>query len=159
MARVLLALDLSTQVGWAVGPIGGRATMFGTWVLPQIGGEGARFASFENVLADCIAVHDPAVMAVEAPLPLPAINNREVAFQQLGLRAMALSEAYRASASVHESDAYSVRREVLGTGRFAKGHVKRAVTEWAKREGYDAPDHNAADALVLWTYYARRLGR
>lgn len=156
MARVLLALDLSTQVGWAVGPIGGEP-ICGTWVLPQIGGEGARFASFENVLADAIAVHEPSVMAVEAPLPLPAMNNREVAFQQLGLRAIALSEAYRASASVHESDTYTVRLAVLGTGRFPAGKVKDAVLAWAKREGIDVPDHNAADAACLWTFYSRRL--
>lgn len=156
MARVLLALDLSTQVGWAVGPIGGRP-LLGTWVLPQIGGEGARFASFENELADAMSVHEPTVVAVEAPLPLPAQNNAEVARQQMGLRAFVFSEAYRASAAMHEIDAYSVRLNVLGTGRFPKGKVKDAVMAWSKREGYDPPDHNAGDALVLWTYYARRL--
>ena len=152
----MIALDLSSQVGWAIGELGGRP-LLGTWVLPSIGGEGARFASFENELADAMAVHEPSIMALEAPLPLPALNNRDVAFQQMGLRAIALSEAYRASASVHESDVYSIRLAVLGTGRFAKGQVKHAVEAWAKREGLNAPDHNAADAACLWTFYSRRL--
>lgn len=152
----MIALDLSSQVGWAIGPIGGRP-LLGTWVLPSIGGEGARFASFENELADAMAVHEPSILALEAPLPLPAQNNAQVARQQMGLRAVALSEAYRASAAAHEVDVYTVRRDVIGTGRFPAGKAKDAVMAFAKREGYDPPDHNAGDALILWLYYASRL--
>ena len=152
----MIALDLSSQVGFAVGALDARP-LLGTWVLPQIGGEGARFASFENELADAMALHVPDLLALEAPLPLPAQNNAQVARQQMGLRAIALSEAYRASAAAHEVDVYTVRRDVIGTGRFPAGKAKDAVMAYAKDQGYDPPDHNAGDALILWLYYARRM--
>jgi Holliday junction resolvasome RuvABC endonuclease subunit len=152
----LLALDLSSQVGWAYGRPGQRPVN-GTWVLPWIGGSGAKFASFENELAAAVELYDPAHLVVEAPLPLPAQNNADVAKQQLGLRAFVLAEGYRSSIPVHEVDAYTVRKDILGTGRFAKGTVKREVIAWCRRQGIDVPDDNAADACVLWTYFAKRL--
>jgi Holliday junction resolvasome RuvABC endonuclease subunit len=158
VATRILALDLASNVGWALGGEPGARLMCGTLVLPHIGGEGARFAAFENELADMMTVHRPTHLVVEAPLPLPAQNNAEVARQQLGLRAFAYSEAYRAAVPVHEVDAYTMRKDVLGTGRFPKGKVKEVVFKWARDQGHDVPDHNAADACVLLTYFARRMG-
>jgi Holliday junction resolvasome RuvABC endonuclease subunit len=152
----IFALDLSRNCGWAYGRPG-RKPINGTWVLPFIGGAGAVFCSFENTLAEALEFHAPAHVVVEAPLPLPALNNAEVARQQLGLRAFAMSECYRASIPFHEMDAYTVRRDILGTGRFAKGTVKREVIAWCRRQGIDVPDDNAADAVVLFTYFAKRL--
>ena len=157
--RTILALDLSRDCGWCLGRIGANTILScGTWVLPHIGGEGARFASFENELAEAITVHQPTHICVEAPLPLPAMNSADAARQQLGLRAFVWSEGYRASIPIHEIDAYTVRKDVLGTGRFAKGQVKHVVFKWARSNGFNVPDHNAADACVLWSYYSRRLG-
>jgi Holliday junction resolvasome RuvABC endonuclease subunit len=152
----IFALDLSRNCGWAYGRLG-LPPLNGTWVLPFVGGEGARYASFENELAAALEVYQPSHLVVEAPLPLPALNNADVAKQQMGLRAFAYSEAYRASIPVHEVDAYTVRKEVLGTGRFAKGQVKAAVVAWCRRQGFDVPDDNAGDACVLWTYFSKRL--
>jgi Holliday junction resolvasome RuvABC endonuclease subunit len=152
----IFALDLSSQVGWAYGRPGQRPVN-GTWVLPHIGGSGARFASFENELAAAVELYDPAHLVVEAPLPLPAQNNADVAKQQLGLRAFVLAEGYRASIPVHEVDAYTVRKDLFGTGRFPKGRVKEVVFKWARGQGFDVPDHNAADACVLFAYFAKRL--
>lgn len=155
---LILALDLARDCGWClIRPQSNGIVACGTWVLPHIGGEGARFASFENELANAITFHQPTHLCVEAPLPLEAQNSRAVAFQQFGLRAFAASEAYRASIPYHEQDVYTVRREVLGTGRFAKGQVKHVVFKWAKGQGFNPPDHNAADACVLGVFYARRL--
>ncbi len=155
----ILAYDLSSNVGWAYGhPLDNSGPVFGELILRTIsGGEGARFVGFENEIADQVVLYQPQHIVTEAPLSLQAMNNREVAFQQIGLRAFALAEAYRASARYHEMDVYSVRKEVLGTGRFAKGKAKEEVVRWCWKRGWKVGTHNMGDACVLWEFYRTRL--
>lgn len=44
----------------------------------------------------------------------------------------------------------TARKAVLGRGSFAKGTAKGVVLDWARREGFEPGDDNAADALLLW---------
>lgn len=156
----VLALDLSSVTGVAYGPMDAKNPTFGTWHLPHIGGEGARYAAFENVLADAMDYLQPRKLVLEAPLPLPAMNNRRSAFQQITLRGISYSEAWRASCAVFEIDAMSVRLGMLGQSRFAKDTVKREVVRFCLRRGLKVPDHNAADSVLLWLWYqAQSQGR
>ena len=151
-------MDLSSRVGWCLAELGCRP-IWNFWQLPKIGGEGARFAAFENELAEALQVHQPHVVVVEAPLPLPALNNRESAMQQIGLRGFAYSEGYRASIPVVEVDAYTVRVEMLGTGRSSKDEkIKAKVLRWCHERGYAVVDDNCADAVLLAAFYASALG-
>jgi hypothetical protein len=52
----------------------------------------------------------------------------------------------------------SVRSNVLGRGRIPKEQIKTVILAWCFRRGWRPPDHNAADALVLW-YYTTTIGR
>lgn len=157
----VLALDLAGVVGWAYGHLHARVPWFGTWHLPVIGGEGARYAAFENELAPAMQRWCPSAMIIEAPLPLMALathSSFRVAAQQLTLRGFALSEAYRGSCPYHEIDAATVRGEVLGQRHFAKNTVKREVLRGCYERGWRVPDHNAGDACLTWEWYRMRVG-
>jgi len=152
-----LALDLAGIVGWACGGLYDNRPQFGAWHLPFGQGEGARFCAFENRLAYFIEANSPDRIVVEKHLPAAAMNNDAAARQQLGLRAIAYSEAYRAATPISEIDVLTVRRDILGQGVFARDRVKQEVVMWCRRRGWSVPDHNAGDACVLWEWHRRRL--
>lgn len=156
----VLALDLSSRVGWAYGLPGEPAPLFGCWQLPYVGGEGARYAAFENELALAIERHAPARLILEAPLTFQAllgVSNAKVMQQQYTLRGFAYSEAWRAAVPISEVDSYTVRSEVLGKGTFAKDTVKREVISYCRKRGWRVPDHNAGDACLVWQWLTDRL--
>lgn len=153
----ILTYDLGQHVGWAYGHSTDNRPEFGGLLLPKWGGEGGRFAAFENEVADHVSLFKPKHIRMAAPLHHMAGNSRESVQQQLGLRAIVLSEAYRGSASAGEIDEYQARLEVLGTGRFAKGEAKAAVVRWCKTQDWHPGTHDQGDALVIWEYFRRRL--
>jgi len=154
-----LALDLASITGVAYGREGiDRKPWFCEWHLPRIGGEGARYASFENELATEIDRLKPSALLLESTLPLPAMNNYHAAAQQFGLRAIAYSEAWRASCLLSEVDVHTVRQEVLGAGRLMKREeAKKLVVAWCHKRGMKVPSHNAGDAVVLWYWRMMRM--
>lgn len=152
----LLALDLAGVVGWCYGGRYDRHPMYGTWHLPHIGGEGARYCAFENTLAAEIARLKPKKLLLEAPLPLPAMNNRRSAFQQITLRGIAWSEAYRASIPIGEIDSTTVRMGTLGR-LYSKDLIKREVVKFCRDLKWNPPDHNAADACLLWLWHRAQI--
>jgi Holliday junction resolvasome RuvABC endonuclease subunit len=156
----VLALDLASTVGWAYGAIDDQDPVFGCWRLPHIGGEGARYVAFENELAAAIATLQPARLILEASMTLQALaasSTIEVVRQQITLRGIGYAEAYRATLPISEVDAYTVRLEVLGTGRFPKDTVKGEVVRYCQRRGWRVPDHNAGDACLVWLWHVTKL--
>lgn len=149
----ILALDLSTRCGWAYGLQGADKPAFGVWMLPTLGsGLGRVLGAFENELLDAIAVHAPSLMIVEAPLPPVGQTATSTMELQLGLNGMAAASAWRHEIVFKQAAASSVRLEVIGTGRFARGQAKTQVMAYCRSIGWDVPDDNAADAALLWRY-------
>lgn len=155
-----LALDLAGVVGWAYGLRHQKNPWFGTWHLPHIGGEGARYAAFENELELAIARWRPGKMVLESSLPLGAlaeVSTYKVVAQQLTLRGIAYSEGWRCSIPVTEISAPSVRKEILGQAWWPKGQIKRVVMAYCHRRGWRVPDHNAGDACLVWEWHRVRM--
>ena len=158
----LLCFDLSGTVGFAYGHVGDLMPTFGSWHLSDSSLLGARYTSFENELIAAIERFRPRVIIMEAPLPSSAQGTTNVARQQFGLAAYVEGEAFRARIQVREVPASTVRKEVLGKGRFASGTAKAAVMAFCKGKGWNVSDDHQADALILWLYSCdvqRRLGR
>lgn len=157
----VLALDLSSITGWAHGPVTDRVPSFGCWMLPRTGGEGARYAAFENEIAAAMDRLSPSHVVLEAPLSFEAmagISNAKVMAQQYTLRGIAYAEAWRASVPVMEVSSDLVRLGVLGQSRFAKGTVKTEVVRYCRELGLRVPDHNAGDAVLTWFWARAALG-
>lgn len=151
MAPPLLALDLGTRMGWCVtGPDG----------LPRHGSvllEGrerpARYAALLDWLDDARGVHGFTELVCEAPLISGDFAGKDAALLALGFAAhvelWCWDNAVRQRQSVVVGTA---RKAVLGRGSFAKGTAKGVVLDWARREGFEPGDDNAADSLLLWAY-------
>jgi Holliday junction resolvasome RuvABC endonuclease subunit len=155
---ILLALDLAGVSGWAAGAIEHRQPEFGHARLKVSGfPEEDRFVRCENLVLDLCERFKPDKVVIEAPLPLMAQTTDKVARQQYGLNAAARMGAARAGLRCEEYSADMVRGELLGRTRFPKGEVKRLVLDWVKREGYVVNVHDEADAIALWTFYARQM--
>lgn len=158
----VLALDLSSVTGWAYArPMIDRQPWCGTWHLPKIGGEGARYVAFENILAEAMTVLQPIAMVIEATLPMMALaehSNQSIAFQQITLRGIAIMEAYRANCPWTSIDARTVRQEVLGAPWGLKRKEAKAMAiNWCARRKIAVADDNAADAVMLWEWRRMRI--
>jgi hypothetical protein len=156
-----LALDLSSTTGWCYGLIGALAPEgFGVWRLPYDGGEGGRYAAFENAMIEGMHLWSPSRVILEAPFTFQAllgVSTERVMKQQYTLRGIAYAEAWRAGVPIEEVSSDLVRLEVLGQSRFAKDTVKREVIKYCRGRGWNVPDHNAGDACVIWVWLNARL--
>ena len=157
----ILALDLASVVGWCYGLAGTSIPRCGAWQLQKLGGEAARYASFQKKLAPVMERLRPSHLMLEAPLPLPAMNNWLAACQAFGLRAVALAEAWYASCPHSEVDAQTVRAEVMGS-RPPREEAKQQVVAWCVRQGWAVAAcgdhaHHAADACLLWRWFSDRV--
>lgn len=153
----VLALDLAGTAGWCYGDVDDIVPLFGIWRLPKVGGEGARYAAFENTLIDHLNEWRPSWIVLEEALPPVAQTNTFSAYQQYTLRGITLAEAYRASIPWSSVSAQLARLEVLGRAR--PDDKKEAVMAWCRHRGWLVHDHNAADACVVWEWHRRKLRR
>lgn len=139
---------MATRFGWACGAPGGRPA-YGS-VLLSGRERPARYAGFLDWLDDAARVHKPARIVAEAPLASGDFAGRDAALLALGFGAHLEMWAWDRSIPLEMMHAGTVRKQVLGRGTFPKGEAKGAVIEWARREGFEPGDDNAADALLLW---------
>jgi len=149
----LLTLDLARMVGFCYGRREADTPLFGTWPLPHVGGEGGRYAAFENTLAAAMLRFRPGKVLLESTLPIQAMNNYAAAAQQFALRGFAYSEAWRASCPIGEIDVRTVRQALLGFNPSADVAKRQVVLFIRRRMGWRVEDHNAGDACMLWLWH------
>lgn len=150
MRGVVLALDLATRAGWACGRQGERPA-YGTILLA--GQERpARYAALLDWLDDAATIHKPQRIVAEAPMVTGDFRGRDAALLALGFMAHLEMWAWDRSLPLELVAAGTARKAVLGRGTFARGTAKSVVLDWARREGFDPRDDNAADSLLLWSY-------
>lgn len=156
----ILALDLSSIVGYAYGPIEWARPISGRWLLKVKGElEADRYCRVGRTAYEEIARLRPAKVILEAPLPVFAMNSESSARQQYGLRGCVMAEVSAHGMNPEEISADLVRAALLGRTHFPKGTVKGHVMAWARAQGLNPIDDNEADAIALWAYYAGQLRR
>jgi hypothetical protein len=152
----VLALDVSTKVGFAYGPRFGDPK-HGVWLLPKApAGIGERMSALYNKLHDALQVMRPALVIFEAPIAKVQTSARLL----IGLAASVEQVCWEASVRCLEEHADKARGLVLGRSRFStvnnKGKRvsanKPAVIAWCEQQGWTPEDDNSADALLLWRY-------
>lgn len=156
----VLALDISLSTGWCFGEARHiePGPVWGVWLLPPRADLGARIVAFENELADAIFVHQPSVIAIEAPM-MGGKGSAETARLLLCLAGAAQSVAYRWDRSFVSRSVQTLRSDVCGRcwltelEKAAGFGVKDAiVAPWVKAMGWKIGDHNARDAAVVWAH-------
>lgn len=145
---MILALDLSTKTGWALGQAGHRPR-YGTWHLGYDGASApARWAALLDAVADVYRLESPTEIHVEAPLPAIRQTSEVNARLLMGLAACVELFAWRRSLSHHEHNAVRVRNRVMGATHPSKAEI----LAWCRKNGFQPTDDNAGDALILWHY-------
>ena len=150
----IFSLDLSSRTGWAFGHIEDDRPRSGVWVLPGPSDLGRTFASFENMLLDAIDVHRPDVVVLEAAISggQGGGTSQNVTEQQIGLLAHARSTCYRHDVRLVTKAASSMRKEVIGVGRFPTGTAKKSIMAWLSARGFQFSGDDAADAIIAWLW-------
>lgn len=160
MPSGVLALDISLSTGWCFGEARHieAGPLWGVWMLPTNGDLGRRLVAFENELADAIHLHQPLVVAIEAPL-IGGKGSADTARLLLCLAGIAEATAYRWDRKYSECHVDTLRAEVCGRCRLtelesrAGLHVKEAIVQpWVTRMGWGISEHNARDAAVVWAH-------
>lgn len=156
---LVLALDLSTKVGWACGRAGGEPD-HGVLLLPKgVAGLGAVACAFLDGLMDLHEVQHFERVVMEAPLPPQSQTHANTARIQYGLAFLVEVFCDRRSIPVREARPDDWRKAVLGRARFGgTDKAKAACIAWCQGQGWDPQDDNAADALALWRYATTRPG-
>lgn len=162
-ATSILALDIATRTGFAIGHIGGQPT-----------GNSIRFGNASNNddiifgaaiawLADYLTPHPrPDVLAIEAMLS-PAAMGRMRNSAAVRDRLAGLQGALRGTASlrgikrVYLCDVGDVRMHFIGTRTLKREAAKNATMAQCQRLGWACRDDNAADALAVWSYACARI--
>lgn len=149
---LILAVDLSQRVGWALGD-GSAAPSFGVWILPPPGDDlGVFGAAYENELIDLLEDRRPDRVVTAASLPPTAQTHALTMEAQVGLLMLTRCACYRHRVQHVVRPESTARKRVIGTGRPPRGEAKRMVVDWCHSKGWMVPDHNAGDAVVLWQY-------
>jgi crossover junction endodeoxyribonuclease RuvC len=148
---VILALDLATRSGWALGGPQDGCPKTGTWDFPgfSVGCLNATLASLHaSVTQFCIAAK-VRIVAIEAPLLLPK-RSPHTAIGLISMVGVARCAAYQRGANVVLENVQTVRRHFIGEAR--PDNPKEAVLERCELLGWPAVDDNAGDAAALWCW-------
>jgi Holliday junction resolvasome RuvABC endonuclease subunit len=149
----ILALDLATTTGWAVG--GGNVKVrHGTLRLhaSSLVGIGGICAELIDRVADLVVAHEPNRVIFEAPMMIGG-RSAHTARVLIGLSVAVEIFCYRRSIPCTEERVDTVRSAVLGRARFGgRDEAKLAVMKWAGLVGYKPANDNEADALALLDY-------
>jgi Holliday junction resolvasome RuvABC endonuclease subunit len=150
----ILALDLATNVGWALGDIDG-AIRHDTQRLAGASANnfGALFGSFDHWVSDMITVYSPDRIVFEAPIV--GHSSMNAARVLLGLVSIAELIAHRRGLPCWEVAVSTARKHFCGSGRAKKEDVISRCHEL----GFTQKDHNAADAIALYHYAAAKLAK
>lgn len=153
MIDKILALDLGRCTGWAVGEPGG-VPLYGSTSFGSDGSSyGAIGSKFGEWLRDMILVHRPTLCVMEAPLVPQAQTNITSARILFGLAWQVEHVCYDSGLyNVREAMVQKVRAFFVAHGRLSSEAAEAAVRRKCRSLGWSPQDHNAADALALWSY-------
>lgn len=153
MPGVVLTLDLARKLGWAAG-IPGERPHYGTVEL-RGQSHGAVYAALVDWLEDAIRLHKPSLIVAEAPLQGGSHSGQQAAMLAFGMSAHTELVAHDHAIRFLTEHVQTTRKAVIGRGHFPKGTAKEHVEKWCIANGWDAPDDNARDALVLFLHVSQ----
>lgn len=156
MVRVL-ALDLSTRVGWAVDPLDGPAgaPRMGLWSLPGLlpATVDAANSKLFDLIESAILHYKPEVLFFEDYMPAGGKDgqrNSKIGQALAGQVYIAGMAGFRASLRVRSALPATVRKHFCGHGR--PKDRKLAVIRACHALGWEPSDDNEADAAAIWHY-------
>lgn len=152
----VLALDLATVSGWAVGVPGDKDPLFGSIRFAKPGGSHEAIAAGAIGWAqDMIEKHEPTTIIYEAPIPASFVAGRtniDGTSILFGLPFLIGGIAHRKRIfDVRKASVRDVRVFFIGEN-LKRVAAKRATIDKCLRLGWNAQNDNEADALAIWLY-------
>ena len=155
---LILALDIATNTGWAIGRPSGTPTC-GSQRFGQFHSESHEvFAAAIKWFSEFLRSQDPQAdtLMVEAMLPPTAMKgqtSRAVRDRLAGLHGWFLGVAkLRGVGEISQASVQNVRAHFIHDRACRREQAKREVMRQCEMQGWPAKDHNAADACALWSY-------
>jgi hypothetical protein len=153
---MILALDIATTMGFAIGELGAEpvsgSIRFGSK-------DASLWAKYNHVLRWAIdrfkQPDGPRVtrLVIEDQLNPQAFSSKEGADLLYGFPAIIAAVAYECGIyQIHRRKVADVRGLFIGRRGLKTNDAKFAVMRRCKQLGWEAVDDNAADALALWAY-------
>lgn len=163
MAGKIIALDLASKVGIAVGEPGAVPLLW-THPLGRVGGtQDARFAACLRLTGDLIQAHGPGEIVIEKPIHgqrtraknarnPDALEAERTNFFLVGLRACVRGVANLHGVPVHDHAVSTVRLHFIGHGMLKREAAKAAVMARCRQLRWAPDGEDSADAAALWDY-------
>jgi hypothetical protein len=140
-----LTLDLASRVGWSCGPIPTRLFDFGSHQLPKTGTDiGAFIFEYDAWLQTML--DDVYYIVFEQPI-MPAITQIATLRKLYGLASHTEFVATTRGIKCREAPVQKVK-SFMGVKRTGD-QGKRDMVDAVARYGYEAEDHDAADAIGI----------
>lgn len=147
---ILIALDLSTRTGIAIGETSG-GPLCHTEVLGKPGeSHGHRFSQALHMTKRLIEQHGPDVIAIEAPIVTGAKGGQERAQLALGLRACVMGICHIRGVRFVEYPVQTIRKHFIGQGNLKRTEAKAAVMKRCRQLGWHVDSTDEADAAAVW---------
>lgn len=152
----ILAIDAATRTGTCEG-VPGRLPRLSTENFRQAPADGPEeiFARATFWLADRLRENPPTLVAIEQPVPPSAAwgaTNHQTTIITIGLYGIFVGIARCKSIQVLHAPINSWRRYFLGKGNLKGDVAKRQAVALCRHLGWDAPDHNAAEAAGIYSW-------
>lgn len=172
----ILALDLSTNTGWACGPIDGPP-VHGRFSLPKTGKDiGAYATAFQDELCSLLGKHAPDRVCFESPIMIGQRTSIHAARKLYGLAyhtelickvwGIPCSETHMQTArstlgvkglARTRVDSQGIKHAVTPEER--RKHIKAEVMRLCRAMGWEPANDDEADALCIWHDACHQFGK
>lgn len=155
---MILALDLASVSGWAVGEPGSRTPAHGTIRFAAAGASHeAIFAKAYDWTTKMMDTFKPNLVVWEAPLPtsfrrVRGKTNADTTSILFGLPAVVGAAVYASGIyDIRKAETNEVRRHFIFSNP-KRVKAKPLVMQQCRAMGWEIADDNEADALATWSY-------
>lgn len=154
----LVALDLGTKMGVAIGDVRGVPTC-ATVVIGEAGAaHPSRFAFVMDWTHRLIRDEAPDLIAIEKPIAAGPKGGEERVMLAMGIRASIFGVAHMRGVRTREYAVSTVRKHFLGSGRVASALAKKRTFQMCRSLGWDVEDFEQSDAAAVWDLARGRAG-
>lgn len=147
-ALPVLALDLGTDMGWAIGTDASVASGCANWTERRGETRGGRLYRLWRCLQDTHTAERLSLIAYEL-VEHAGPKQRIAAHCWAQFQAVVLMFAASREIPVVGVNVSTLKKAVTGRGRHPKGTGKDAMIAAVRGLGFDPADHNEADALAV----------
>jgi hypothetical protein len=152
---VVLAIDLAKQTGLAEGRPGDRPRLSSLWFGDVGNDQHVFYANLTAWMAIKLRDSPPDFIAIEEPVPPSAAfghTSHDTTMVTIGGFAIIVGIIVCKRIPYQTVRISTWRKHFLGNGRLPTKEAKAAALARCRVLGWDAPDHNAAEAAGIWDW-------